>query len=155
MPAGEVGAGDVTDLAAARQRVQRIECLLDRRERVETMHVIDVDVIDAEPPQACVTGFEQVVARRADVIRAIAESKGRLGRNQELVALALYGLAQNFLGKSIRVDVRCIEDVDARVQAETDEAPGLLYSGGSPCLEKFISPSESPSSETQRGDFES
>src|SRR5262245_57089380 len=81
MPAGEIGAGDITDLTAARQRVQRIARLLDRPERVEAMHMIDVDVINAETPQARVTGPEQVMARRADVIRTIAESKGRLGRN--------------------------------------------------------------------------
>src|SRR5262245_7587969 len=146
MPAGEIGAGDVADLAAARQRVQCIERLLDRRERVETMHVVDVDVIDSEPPQACVTSSEQMMTRRAGVIRAFAESKGRLGRNQEVVALALYGLAENFLGKSIRVDVSRIEDVDASVKAEADEALGLLNSGGSPGLEKFRAPSESPRS---------
>jgi hypothetical protein len=111
------------------------------------MHVIDVDVINAETPQARVTGPEQVMARRADIIRTFAESKGRLGRNQELVALALYDLAQNFLGKPIRVDVRRIEDVDASVQTETDEALGLLNSSGSPGLEKFRAPTESPRSE--------
>src|SRR5262245_33375391 len=147
MPAGEIGAGDITYLTAPRQRVQRIERLLDRRERVEAMHVIDVDVINAETPQARVTGFKQVMARRADVIRTFAESKGRLGRNQEIVALALYGLAKNFLGKSIRVDVGRIEDVDAGVQTAADEALGILNSGGSPGLEKFRAPSESPSSE--------
>src|SRR5262249_11147188 len=147
MPAGEIGAGDITDLTAARQRVQRIERLLDRGERVETMHVIDVDMINAETPQACVTSPEQVMARRTDVIRTFAESKGRFGRNQEVVALALYSLAKNFLGKSIRVDVRGIEDVDARVQTEADEALGVLNSGGSPGLEKFRAPSESPRSE--------
>src|SRR5262249_56225858 len=112
MPAGEIGAGDITDLTAARQRVQRIESLLDRRKRVEAMHVIDVDVVDAETPQARVTGPEQVMTRRADVIRTFAESKGRFGRNQEFVALALYGLAQNFLGKPIRIDVRRIDTID-------------------------------------------
>src|SRR5882672_11994555 len=91
MPAGEMGAGDITDLAAARQRVKRVERFVDRRERVETMHVVNVDVINAEPPQARVTGFEQVIARRPDVILAFAPTKGRLGRNQEVIALALYG----------------------------------------------------------------
>src|SRR5262245_63562066 len=99
MPAGEIGAGDITDLTAARQRVQRIERLLDRGERVETMHVIDVDVINAETPQACVTGPEQLMARRTDVIRTFAESKGRFGRNNEDVAVDLYRIGQNCVAK--------------------------------------------------------
>src|SRR5215475_1768554 len=117
--------------------------------------MVNIDVIDAEPPQACVTGFEQVIARRSDVIRTFAATKGRLSRNQKVVAPALYGLAENFLGKPIRVDVRRIEDVDAHVQAEADEALRFFDSRRAPCLEKFIASSESPRSEAQRGDFES
>jgi hypothetical protein len=108
------------------------------------VHVEDVDVINAEPPQACVTGFEQVIARRSDIIRAFASTKGRLGRNQEAVALALDGLAENFLGKAIGVDVRRVEDIDARVQAEADDALGLLDSGGAPCLENSLPPPKVP-----------
>src|SRR5262249_9522930 len=121
----------------------------------EAMHVVDVDVVNAETPQAGVTCPDQVEPGRTEVIRAIAESKGRLGRNQEVVALALYGLAENFLGKSVRVDVRRIEDVDSRVQAEADEALGLLDSGRSPGFKKFRASSESPRPEAECGHFES
>ena len=45
MPAGEIGAGDVADLAAADERVESVEDFFDGGEGVEAVHVVDVDVV--------------------------------------------------------------------------------------------------------------
>ena len=52
VPAGKIGARDVTDLALADKVFERVLHLFDGRERVEAVEVVDVDVVGAEPPQA-------------------------------------------------------------------------------------------------------
>ena len=98
VPAGEVRAADVADLAGAHQVVQRAEHFLDRRRRVEGVQLIEVDVVGAQPPQAPLDGADQVVARGADVVRPGADAEGRLGGDDDLVAPALDRLAQDLLG---------------------------------------------------------
>ena len=68
VPAGEVRAADVADLAGAHQVVERAQHLLDRRQGVEAVQLIEVDVVGAQPPQARLDRPDQVIARRADVV---------------------------------------------------------------------------------------
>ena len=49
VPAGEIRAADVADLAGAHQVVERAQRLLDRRQGVEAVQLKEVDVIGAEP----------------------------------------------------------------------------------------------------------
>ena len=51
VPAGEVRAADVADLARAHQLVERGQRLLDRRVGVEAVQLEEVDVVGAEAPQ--------------------------------------------------------------------------------------------------------
>ena len=88
VPAGEVGAGDVADLAAADERVEGVEDFFDGRERVEAVHVVDVDVVGAEAVEAGFEGSDEVVAGGADVVGAVAQGEGGLGGDEERVALA-------------------------------------------------------------------
>ena len=53
MPAGKVRAGDVAHFAARDQRVERLQHFLNGSQRVESVHVIDVDVIHLEPFEDC------------------------------------------------------------------------------------------------------
>ena len=50
VPAGEVRAADVADLAGPDQVVERAQHLLDRRQRVEAVQLEEVDVVGAQPP---------------------------------------------------------------------------------------------------------
>ena len=69
MPAGKVGAADVADLARPHQIVERAQRLFDRRDGVEAVQLIEVDVVGAEPAQAGLARRDQVVPRGADVVR--------------------------------------------------------------------------------------
>src|ERR1700722_17169395 len=48
----EIGAADVADLALLDQVVERAQCLFDRRRRIGTMQLIEVDPIGLQPAQA-------------------------------------------------------------------------------------------------------
>src|SRR5262252_2288307 len=103
MPAGEMRAGDVADLAALNQIVERPQCLLDWSQRVEAMHRINVYVIRLEPAQTGFASADQMMARRTGVIRAFAHRIKRLGRNQSLISPALDRFAENLLRQAVRI----------------------------------------------------
>ena len=63
MPPGEVRARDVTDLAARDQRVESFENFLDGSKRVESVHVIDVEVVGIESFETRFAGLDQMMAR--------------------------------------------------------------------------------------------
>ena len=62
MPAGEVGTSNIADLAALYQRIECTQHLLDRRERVEAMHGVDIDMVCIQSAQTVLTGSDQVMA---------------------------------------------------------------------------------------------
>jgi hypothetical protein len=61
VPAGKIGAGDVTHLAALGQIVERAQHFFDRRERVKSVKVIDIDIVSAEASQAGFASLNQVM----------------------------------------------------------------------------------------------
>jgi hypothetical protein len=63
LPAGEVRASDVADLARVHQIVERRERLLDRGLVVPAVDLIQVDVIVVEPPEADLAGRDDVLTR--------------------------------------------------------------------------------------------
>ena len=71
MPAGEVRASDITDLPARHQVVQGSECLLYRGIRVETVHMINVDMIRVQSSQARLARLYQMETGRTDGVTAL------------------------------------------------------------------------------------
>src|SRR5438309_1755496 len=65
LPSREVRAADVPDLARVDERVERVERLLDRRLAVPLVHLVEVDVVDAESPKARLTSPNEVVTRES------------------------------------------------------------------------------------------
>ena len=63
MPSREVGASDIANLAAAHQGIEGFKHFINWCNRVEAVHVIDVDVVGLQPAKAVFTGADQVVAR--------------------------------------------------------------------------------------------
>ena len=62
MPAGEIGAADLTDFARAHEIVQRAQRLFHWRQRVEAMQLVEIDVVSAESPQAVLNRLGQMLA---------------------------------------------------------------------------------------------
>src|SRR5580704_9079409 len=81
MPSREIGAGDVADFSALHQRVQSLEGLFDWRLRVESVHVVDVDVVGVEAAQAGFTGLDHVIAGGAEIVGSVAHSERGFGGN--------------------------------------------------------------------------
>ena len=154
VPAGEVRAADVADLAGAHQIVERAERFLDRRQRVEAVQLVEVDVVGAEAAQARLDRAGQVVARGADVVRSRPAAEGALGRDEHLVAPALDRLAEDLLGQAVRVDVGRVEHRDAGLEADVDEPRRLGDVARAPGLEELVAAAEGAGAEAERGDLE-
>ena len=122
VPAGEVGAADVAHLARAHERVERLERLLERRQPVPLVDLIEVDDVGAQPLEARFAGADEVPARQALVVRARAHGEARLGGDQHAGrALAAHRLAENFFGEPGRIDVGGVDQIDAGVGDEVDQ----------------------------------
>ena len=70
-PFEEIGEPEVTNLAGADQIVQGAHGFLDRRQPVRPVHLIEVDVVGLEPPQARLAGPHDMQARGSDIVRAV------------------------------------------------------------------------------------
>src|SRR5580692_1443308 len=101
VPSGEIGAGDVADFATLDQRVQSFDGFFDRGLRVESVHVIDVDVIGVEASQAGLAGLNQMVAGGAEIVGAVAHIECSFGGNQNCVATSGDGLTEDFFGRAL------------------------------------------------------
>ena len=123
--------------------------------RVEAVHVVDVDVVGAQPPEARVALFEKMLARRAQVVGAVVHREKCFGGNEDLVAFSLKSLAENLLSQAIRVAVRYVEEVDACIEAEVDHAPRFVHAGVAPGGEEVIAAAKGCRSETKRRNLES
>src|SRR5882757_9388565 len=95
MPTGEVGAGDITDLAASYQGVQGVEGFLYRGGRVESVKVVDVDVVRSQTFETRLAGMNQVMTAGAEIVWALSHGEGGFGGDQNLITAAGNGLTQN------------------------------------------------------------
>jgi hypothetical protein len=94
---------------------------------VDTVLVVQVNVVGAEPPQ-------RTLDRGADVGRAAVEDTGaaagvgdhaELGRHHDLVAAAVDGAAEEFLVGERPVDLGGVQQGDAQLERSVDGADGL------------------------------
>ncbi|SOT42656.1 hypothetical protein F01_420702 [Burkholderia cenocepacia] len=114
---------DVERLALLHGRRQRARRFLERRVRVETVRIEDVDVVEPHPLQALVEAREHVLARpAAAAVRPRPHVPAGLRRDQQLVAIRpeilLQQPAEVGFGAAVRrpVVVREVEVVDAEVE---------------------------------------
>ena len=133
------------------QGIERFESLLNRRQPVESVHVVDVDVIRVQTSQAGFACANDVVARRAHVVGTVPEPKGCLRRDQQIVALPCDGVAKNLFRKTIGVDIGGIKQIDSCLQADADHPLGFLYLRLTPCAKELVAASERGGAETECG----
>ena len=72
LPGGPVRDPDIPDVPMPDEHVQRLQGLLDWRQRVEAVHLVQVDMVEAEPLQARLAGRDEMGPRRPDPVRAAA-----------------------------------------------------------------------------------
>src|SRR5579884_2567507 len=95
MPSGKIRAGNVAHFAGLHERVERLKRFFNRRGEIETVQVIDIDVIGPKSAQARLAGLNQVIPRRSDIVWAISHAEARLGGDEYRAATAGYGFAEN------------------------------------------------------------
>src|SRR5262249_11367936 len=89
LPRRVVRAADVTDLALPYQVVEGPQAFFERRVRVGRVGLVEVDVVGAQAAQAVLHGLEDVAARQALVVGAVADAHAALGGQDDLVPAAL------------------------------------------------------------------
>ena len=154
MPAGEVGAADVADLAGPHEIVQRGEGLLDWGQGIEAVQLEEIDMIGLQPLKGGVARIDEMPAGGADIVRPRAGAERRLGRDQHAVAPSLDCLAQDLLGGAVGVDVGAVKHRQACIQADIDQAAGRRDIGVAPGTEEFAFAAECPGPKTQHGHAE-
>ena len=127
---------EVPNLAGLDQLRHRADRLLDLDVRVDAVLVVEVDLVDAEALQGAVD-------RLPDVLRGAVEPAERrhvagdgvvqvaleLARDHVLIALALDRLADQLLVGQRAVDLRGVEEVDAKLEGALDGRLRLLQVG--------------------------
>ena len=128
----------MADLAGTDQVVQCRQRLVLRHRRVERVHLVEVDVVGAEPTKGCLNRIEDVAARRALLPRLAAHRADALGGQHHVVASARpcrQPLPHDLLrppdraeAAAERVDVGRVEEVDAGLfgRVEDGEARRLI-----------------------------
>ena len=124
-PAGDT---DVADVTLPHEVIKRAHRLLDRRQIVLAVDLVEVDIVGAEPLQALLYRIHDMAARRAAIVRTGAGCAGALGGQHDIGALApgvLHRLAGDLLGEALRVDVGGVDEVDARIQRPGNDGVGV------------------------------
>ena len=88
VPGGEVRGADIAHLAVADQVIQRRQRLLQRRQTVPLVHLVEVDVIGPEPAQAGFARGDDVVTGQPGVVGPLTHGEAHLGREQHVIAPA-------------------------------------------------------------------
>jgi len=127
LPGGEVRAADVADLALAGEVVEGAQRLLDRRQRVGAVELVEVEPVGLEPPQAVLDRLHDVGARAALHAAGIVHVHAELRRQHDVLA----ALAEDFAEETLRaaalaVDVGGVEERDAEIERLVDDLAGRL-----------------------------
>ena len=121
---------------------------------VESVQVVDVDVLGAQAAQAGFTSLNQMMAGRSHVVRPFTQAERGLGRDQDILTASLDGFAENLLGEAIGVNIRGVEEINAGFQADGDEASSFGYIARAPGAKEFSSSAECASAKTECGYFQ-
>lgn len=99
------------------------------------MDLVQVDVVDAQAPQARVAALDDVLTRQPHVVdvsplpRPFAHRATHLRRDHDALARrtgVLERLAEDLLGFAFGVDIGAVEEIHASIERGTDESVGLL-----------------------------
>ena len=83
------------------QRVESLDGFFDGGLRVESVHVVNVNIVGVEPAQAGLAGLNQMVARGAEIVGTVAHIECGFSGNQNRVAASGDGLAEDFFGYAL------------------------------------------------------
>src|SRR2546422_459018 len=115
-------------LPGLHQLAHRADCVLDGDLGVDTVLVVEVDVVDSEPPQRSVARLAHVfrLAAHAEEGPVLAADVPELGRDHHLVAAAANRLSHEFLVAEGAVHIGGVEEVDPQLDRAVDGRDRLL-----------------------------
>ena len=126
---------EVEDLAGPLQVGERVERLLDLGVGRGAVDLVQVDVVGLQPAQARLDLAHQPAPAVAALVGVLAHRPVRLGRQHDVLAAALQGLADDLLGLPRRVHVGGVDDVDPGVERRVDDPDGVVVVGVAPRAE--------------------
>ena len=127
LPGGIVRAADRAHEAAAHAIIERPQRLFERRDGVEAMDLVEIDMIEAKSFQAGADLIHDVSAREANGVRPRPHPCAHLGRDDDVLALdakVAQSLADLNLRLAFGIDVGRIDEIDARFERPSDELGG-------------------------------
>src|SRR3546814_210171 len=128
--------------------------LLDRDRGIDAVLVEEVDRVDAEPLERAFARGAGVGGRAVDAGDLLAlEPEAEFGRDDQPVALALDRLAEQFLVREGAIDLRGVEEGDAKVDRAVDRARRFVDVGGL-AIKDVAAPDHRHAADADRGDFE-
>jgi hypothetical protein len=92
------------------------------------MDLVEVHIIRAEAPQAMVDLRQNSLTRQARAVRTVTHRVTHFGRDHDLIPVGevLERTPEDFFAGPMRIHVRRVEEVDARVQRVPDERSACL-----------------------------
>ena len=91
------------------------------------------------------------MAGRGDLVRPFAGLEGGLGGDDEGIAPALDGLAEDFLRQTVRIDVGGIEQIEPGLEIDVHEAGRFRDVGATSSAEKFAAAAEGAGAKAEHG----
>ena len=117
LPRAPFRCAPVKYLALRDEIAHRAHRFFDRRVGIRPVAKIEIEIIDAQPAQGRVTRLDHMLAAEALLVRQIAAPEN-LARNKKGIPSptpSFQDLAHHDLGFAIRVGLRVIKKIDARV----------------------------------------
>ena len=111
-------------LPSRHQIVERAQGLLDRRVRIGTVDLIEVDPVGAQPLQARLDGAGMIVAPRCVARSALPIGMPNLVASTTCLAALADRLAEERLGVAVAVDVGGVEQRHAEVERAVHDGAG-------------------------------
>ena len=126
---------DGADLALSHKVAHGVHELGHVDVRVGSVHLVQVDPIGAESPEAALDGLHDPPPRRAPLVDAGAHRIPELRRQHDVVASPRKCPAGDLFGLTVGIHVGRVDEVDAGVQRLMDRALALGMVGVAPRAE--------------------
>ena len=108
----------------------------------------------SEAAQTGFAGADEVIARGAEIVGAVAHGEGGFGGDEHAIAFAGDGFAEDFFGDAVGINVGGVEEIDAGVEADVDEAGGFGDVAAAPGFEEFVAAAKGAGAEAENGDLQ-
>ena len=98
------------------------------------MELVQIDPIGLEPAQRILARAEDVIARIAALVGSVAHRVVHLGRQDDLIAAAVFleRATDDPFALAGVVDVRRVDEIDARLERAVNDADRVFGAGRSP-----------------------